>query len=104
MTEPRQRSHRPRPPLPETHPDPEFVARWLACAAALQLDRTARLLADRVDGRDLTVDTSSTPVGRSPYMHGRSIAIMVRAGLLEPAHPGRHRLVLPPEPELPWVG
>lgn len=97
MTKPRIRARTPLP-LPETRPDPAFIARWLACAAALQLGRTAGELAGRVDGRDLTVDIASTPPGRTQYMHSRSVAIMVRVGLLAPAHPGRHRLVLPPEP------
>ena len=91
---------RPARPLPEALPDHDTWAAllwpWLD-----RIDRevpqcavVARSLAYAVDGRDGTVDTEQVRVG-SPEVHRRVVDELAAVGLLEPAHPGRHRVVLP---------
>lgn len=87
--------------LPETLPDHDTWAAllwpWLDridvelphCAVV------ARSLAYRVDGRDNTVDTERVRVG-TPAVHRRVVDELTAVGLLDAAHPGRHRVVLPP--------
>lgn len=87
-------------PLPETLPDHDTWAAllwpWLDridvelphCAVV------ARSLAYHVDGRDETVDTDRVRVG-SRGNHRRAVDELAAIGLLEPANPGRHRVVLP---------
>jgi hypothetical protein len=91
------------PPLPETIPDADTWAGllwpWLDridterphCAVV------ARNLAYGVDGRDRTVDTTRSRVATRHDL-ARVVAELVDHGMLEPASPGRHRVVLP-EPE-----
>jgi hypothetical protein len=91
------------PPLPEALPDHN-------CWAALLwpwLDRiddvapgcavVARSLAYAVDGRDNTVDTERCRV-TSRGRQREVVAELVALGLLESSNPGRHRVVLPPDP------
>ena len=87
-------------PLPETLPDHDTWAAllwpWLDRIDA-ELPRcavVARSLAYAVDGRDDTVDTERVRVG-SPGQHRRVVDELAAVGLLERAHPGRHRVVLP---------
>lgn len=89
-------------PLPETLPDHDTWAAllwpWLdridvevpGCAVV------ARALAYGVDGRDGTVDTERLRHGITSIERQRAaVDELLTAGLLEPAHPGRHRVVLP---------
>ena len=78
---------------------------WLDAVDRLGIPRPARVLAQalagRIDARDGTVDTerASRPGSRLPgtaFTQRRALATLVEAGLLVPASPGRHRLVLPP--------
>lgn len=90
----------PRMPLPETLPDHDTWATllwpWLdridiehsTCAVV------ARNLAYAVDGRDNTVDTERVRYG-TPEAQARAVDELTACGLLEPAHPGRHRVLLP---------
>lgn len=95
---------RPAHPLPETLPDHDTWAAllwpWLD-RIDVQLPHAAvvaRSLAYRVDGRDNTVDTDRVRVG-TPAVHRRVVDELAAVGLLEPANPGRHRVVLPdPDP------
>jgi hypothetical protein len=93
-------ARRRRPVLPETAPDPDVWAAllwpWLTAAqrcgppaAAL-----ARILCSRVDARDLTVDTERR-FGCADCVYARVLSHLTEAGLLVPANPGRHRIVLP---------
>ena len=91
---------RPARPLPEALPDPDTWAAllwpWLD-RIDLELPQcavVARWLAYAVDGRDGTVDTEQVRVG-TPGVHRRVVDELAAVGLLEPAHPGRHRVVLP---------
>jgi hypothetical protein len=88
------------PPLPEALPDADAWAGllwpWLdridevrpGCAVV------ARSLAYAVDGRDDTVDTERVRVG-TRARQAEVVDELCDLGLLEPAHPGRHRVVLP---------
>jgi hypothetical protein len=58
----------------------------------------ARSLAYAVDGRDRTVDTERVRPGVTPARQRAAVDELCSLGLLEPANPGRHRVVLP---ELP---
>jgi hypothetical protein len=94
------RYRRPRPALPETAPDPDVWAAllwpWLThagrCGPAVAA--LARVLASRVDARDLTVHTERR-FGCADCVYARVLSHLVEAGLLVPANPGRHRIVLP---------
>jgi hypothetical protein len=96
-------------PLPESAPNVDDWAAllwpWLDAVDRLGIPRPARVLAQalagRIDARDGTVDTerASRPGSRLPgtaFTQRRALATLVEAGLLAPASPGRHRLVLPP--------
>jgi hypothetical protein len=90
-------------PLPESLPDHDTWAAllwpWLdridevkpGCAVV------ARSLAYAVDGRDNTVDTERVRVG-TRRVQREVVDDLCSLGLLEPANPGRHRVVLPPDP------
>lgn len=107
--------HRPRrPPLPEAAPDADDWTRllwpWLDAVERLGIPRPAALLAaaltERVDARDDTVDTEreirpGAPLPGTPFTQRRALITLVEAGLLVPASPGRHRLVVPPSPAGP---
>ena len=87
-------------PLPETLPGPDAWSAllWPWCdrvdAELPHCAVVARSLAYAVDGRDGTVDTERVRVG-TPGVHRRVVDELAAVGLLEPAHPGRHRVVLP---------
>lgn len=91
---------RPPHPLPETLPDHDTWAAllwpWLdrIDVELPQCAVVARSLAYHVDGRDSTVDTDRVRVG-TPAVHRRAVDELRAVGLLEPANPGRHRVVLP---------
>jgi hypothetical protein len=88
------------PPLPEALPDADawhgLLWPWLdrideirpGCAVV------ARSLAYAVDGRDNTVDTDRVRIGTRRAQR-EVIDELCGLGLLEPANPGRHRVVLP---------
>lgn len=96
-------------PLPETAAGADDWARllwpWLDAVERLGLPRPAaqlaRALTERVDARDDTVDTEreirpGAPLPGTPFTQRRALITLVEAGLLVPASPGRHRLVVPP--------
>lgn len=96
-------------PLPEAAPDSDTWAAllwpWLDAAERLGVPRPALLLAraltGRVDARDGTVSTEreirpGAPMPGTPFTRRRALITLVEAGLLVPASPGRHRLVVPP--------
>ena len=90
----------PAHPLPETLPGPDAwnALLWPWCdrvdAELPHCAVVARSLAYAVDGRDGTVDTERVRVG-TPGVHRRVVDELAAVGLLEPANPGRHRVVLP---------
>lgn len=90
-----------RPALPEPLPDADTWAAllwpWLdrIDATAPGCAVVARSLAYAMDGRDNTVDTERVRVG-SRANHRRVIDELVGMGMLEPANPGRHLVVLSP--------
>jgi hypothetical protein len=94
------RYRRPRPALPETAPDPDVWAAvlwpWLTAAqrCGAPAAALARVLCSRVDGRDLTVHTERR-FGCADCTYARVLGHLIEAGLLVPANPGRHRIVLP---------
>jgi hypothetical protein len=102
---------RPRrhPPLPEAAADADDWTRllwpWLDAVERLGIPRPAALLAaaltERMDARDDTVDTEreiapGAPLPGTQFTQRRALITLVEAGLLVPASPGRHRLVMPP--------
>ena len=104
-------------PLPEAAPDADDWHRllwpWLDAAERLGVPRHALLLAraltGRVDARDGTVSTEreirpGAPLPGTPFTQRRALITLVEAGLLVPASPGRHRLVVPPSPAGPPRG
>ena len=88
------------PALPETLPDHDTWAGllwpWLdrIDAELPHCAVVARSLAYGVDGRDNTVDTDRVRVG-SRGRQRQVIDELAAVGMLERAHPGRHRVVLP---------
>jgi hypothetical protein len=96
--------------LPEAGPGADDWARllwpWLDAVERLGIPRPAaalaRLLAPLVDVRDGTVNTERVRAGTlvpgtgTRFTQRRALATLVDAGLLVPASPGRHRLVVPP--------
>jgi hypothetical protein len=82
-------------------PDTWAALLWPWCDRVdVELPRAAvvaRSLAYAVDGRDDTVDTERVRVGTTEA-HRAAVDELTTAGLLEPANPGRHRVVLPPVP------
>jgi len=92
-------------PLPESLPDHDTWAAllwpWLDRIDKIrpQCAVVARSLAYAVDGRDNTVDTERVRPGvRSPEAQRAVVDELTGLGLLEPANPGRHRVVLPDLP------
>ena len=89
-----------RPVLPEPAPDPDTWAAvlwpWLTAAqrCGAPARALARVLASQVDAHDLTVDTERR-CGCAAVPYARVLSHLVEAGLLVPANPGRHRIVLP---------
>lgn len=96
-------------PLPEAAASADDWTRllwpWLDAVERLGIPRPAATLAaaltERVDTRDDTVDTEreirpGAPLPGTPFTQRRALITLVEAGLLVPASPGRHRLVLPP--------
>jgi hypothetical protein len=99
----------PRDPLPEAAPGPDDWSRllwpWLDAVERLGIPRPAAalavVLAGRVDIRDDTVNTEreirpGAPLPGTAFTQRRALITLVEAGLLVPASPGRHRLVVPP--------
>ena len=96
-------------PLPEAAAGPDDWTRllwpWLDAAERLGVPHhalvLARALTGRVDARDDTVSTEreirpGAPLPGTPFTQRRALITLVEAGLLVPASPGRHRLVVPP--------
>ena len=83
---------------------------WLDAVERLGVPRHALLLAraltGRVDARDGTVSTEreirpGAPLPGTQFTQRRALITLVEAGLLVPASPGRHRLVVPPSADPP---
>jgi hypothetical protein len=92
-------------PLPETIPDHQtwhdLLWPWLDRIDGIRphCAVVARSLAYAVDGRDHTVDTERVRPGVSTPAAQRAVVDeLTGLGLLEPANPGRHRVVLPDLP------
>jgi hypothetical protein len=88
------------PALPEAFPQHDTWAAllwpWLD-RIDIELPRcavVARSLAYALDDRDGTVDTERVRTG-TPERHRQVVDELSAVGLLEPANPGRHRVVLP---------